>query len=98
MYGAVRGDSCQMSLVCSPNPKDSSTIGPLLLDDACNKDGSMVHDILYAKHTPSQPAMQDNTVSSTLDQENPHPVIFDNLCGSPIKSVVMSMEGTAGPS
>ena len=79
---------------------DSSTGGPLALCDICDEGGSTVHDLLYAKHPLSRPAMQENVVSSISESEEPHSVIFDRLhvCGSLVKTVVMSMKGAAGPS
>ena len=77
---------------------DSSSDDPLALDDVCDKNGSTVRDYFYAKHPPGQPALQENVTSSTSDKKEPHPVIFNRLCSSLIKSVVMRTDGAVGPS
>lgn len=55
----------------------SSTGGPLAQSDICDEGGSTAHNLLYAKHLPSQTAMQEDIVSSISDTEQPHPIIFD---------------------
>ena len=78
---------------------DKSTGYPLQLDDLIESGNSppkKVRDILSDKHPGGLPADPDSIVS---DEPPPvHPVIFDSLDASCIRSAALHTDGAAGPS
>lgn len=74
---------------------DQSKGGLLHLDDPVDGEGS-VREILTAKHPPSQPAHPDTIIND--DPQEVHPVLFESLDATMIKSAALHTSGAAGPS
>ena len=77
---------------------EQSRGGILHLDDFINtgEDTRKVCDILIDKYPPSQPAHLDSFIEDEpLDL---HPVMFESLDASVIKSSILQVSGAAGPS
>ena len=55
-------------------------------------------DILLEKHPASGPLCFDALVEPADNMSIPHPVIFQNIDGKAIKSAVLKVKGSAGPS
>ena len=71
---------------------------PLALDEAVVTNGGAqtVRDILKQKHPEGKPMTLSAIVSDPMPNE-PHPVIFDHITGSLVKSMALRTEGAAGP-
>jgi len=65
--------------------------------DSLQSDGRTVKQHLLDKHPPGQPAMP-SAISDSPPAEEPHQVIFDQIDGPLIRSIVQRMDGSAGPS
>ena len=70
--------------------------GCLPLDEA-QLDGRTVKQLLMDKHPPGQPA-DPSTISDCSPTSIAHPIIFEEIDGPLIKSIIQRMEGAAGPS
>ena len=55
-----------------------------------------VRDVLVEKHPPPQPAKNDCILQEEI--ETPHPIIFESLDASVIRSAALKVTGAAGPS
>ena len=73
-----------------------SNNGSLALDTLI--DSVSVKEILQKKHPPAQPLDPTALISYEDPIEEPHPVIFDKITGSLIRSISLRTEGSAGPS
>ena len=73
--------------------------GVLNLDDPADptNPGYRVRDALRAKHPPAQPLRRECLLPSTNASEV-HPVLFDTLDASAIRSAALRTTGAAGPS
>ena len=73
--------------------------GSLPLDQCMDDSRRTVLDILKFKHPPPRHVLAgvDFDLETTSGQEL-HPVLFDRIDGSLIRSTVQKMDGTAGPS
>ena len=60
-------------------------------------DGRTVKQLLMDKHPPAQPA-DVSTISDCPPTSIPHPIIFEEIDGPLIKSIIQRMDGAAGPS
>ncbi len=65
--------------------------------DSIQPDGRTVKDHLLDKHPPGTPAPL-SAISYRSPVIEPHPVAFDQIHGSLIRSIVQQMDGSAGPS
>ena len=65
--------------------------------DGIQPDGRTVMQHLIDKHPPGQPA-DPSTISDCPPTRTPHPIIYEEIDGTPIKSIVQRMDGAAGPS
>ena len=74
---------------------DQNKGGLLHLDDLVDGKGS-VREVLTAKHPPSQPAHPDTIIND--DPKEVHPVLFESLDATAIKSAALHTSGAAGPS
>lgn len=77
------------------------TGGALHVNDPATKDdptSPSVLDVLKAKHPTAQPATADALLSDCQDPPMVHPVIFDQIDASSIRSAALSTTGAAGPS
>ena len=74
---------------------DQNKGGLLHLDDPVDGKGS-VREVLTAKHPPSQPAHPDTIIND--DPKEVHPVLFESLDATAIKSAALHTSGAAGPS
>ena len=75
--------------------------GVLHVTDPVTKDDPMspsVLDVLKSKHPAAQPASLDALLSDVHDPPSVHPVIFDSIDASSIRSAALSTKGTGGPS
>jgi len=76
--------------------------GPMPIDTRLPSDHEQpaitVWDELKKKHPPGQPAHLDSLLPSTTPRPETHPVIFDHLDGTIIRSAALSTHGSAGPS
>ena len=72
--------------------------GVLHLDDPIDTENGTrkVRDILIDKHPPSQPVNHDSIINA--DPPDLHPVLFESLDASIIKSAALHISGAAGPS
>ena len=70
--------------------------GCLPLDDV-QPDGRTVMQHLMDKHRPGQP-VDPSTTSDSPPTAIPHPIIYEEIDGTLIKSIVQRMDGAAGPS
>ena len=61
-------------------------------------DSVSVKKIVQKKHPPAQLIDPTALISYENPIEEPHPVIFDKITGSHIRSVSLCTEGSAGPS
>ena len=59
---------------------------------------STVLEVLKSKHTPSSPPTVEALYSGELRKGEPLPVIFERINVSLIHSIVLKMDGAAGPS
>ena len=68
----------------------------------CDKDPSLgtVHEALMLKHPAPGPVSPQYVMlpSTPPPDHDPHFVLFDQLDGSLVRRVVLSMDGAAGPS
>ena len=80
----------------------SCDCGPLNLDHVVGSlsDGSpkTVFDVLHEKHPHGRAADPDAILDPVDSSQSFHPVLFDGLDAALIKSVVMQISGSAGPS
>ena len=60
--------------------------------------GRLVRDVLTDKHPPAQPLRQDCLITGAPGSSPFHPVVFDALTGSVIRSAALRTFGTPGPS
>ena len=88
------------NLVCqSLRLLDSSSSGRILhLNDPSGQDNLSVLDCLHSKHPQGQPISSSDYNYPLQSDFDPHPVIFEKLTGSLIKSVAQRTRGSAGPS
>ena len=78
---------------------ESESSGGLLPLDHCTDDNmKTVLDILKSKHLPLNPLTGVDFDSDTISAQEPHPVLYDQIEGSLIRSTVLRMDGAAGPS
>ena len=78
---------------------DSSSSGRILhLNDSSGQDNLSVLDCLHSKHPQGQPILSSDYIYPLQSDFDPHPVIFEKLTGSLIKSVAQRTRGSAGPS
>ena len=77
---------------------------PMEIDQTASRDSNgttqTVLDILKLKHPEGKPVRApviDGSANS-ISQEEPHPVIFERITGSLIRTMVLRTEGAAGPS
>ena len=75
---------------------DNDSGGPLSLDNIF--DNKSVREILLEKHPNGNPMDSSAITLPEFPTQEPHPVIFDQITGSLIRSVAFQMEGAAGPS
>ena len=74
-----------------------NTGGVLPLDT--DSDGASVRSILLKKHPPAQSVHPPSVISKSSSTLPPfHPIVFDNINGSLIRSIVLQLDGAAGPS
>ena len=59
-----------------------------------------VFDILKLKHPEGKPVMASalDSVEDSVSTDEPHPVIFERITGSLIRTMVLRTGGAAGPS
>ena len=75
--------------------------GVLHVNDPVFKDdlsSPSVLEVLKAKHPAARPASADALLSDNRDLPTVHPVIFDQIDASSIRSAALSTSGAAGPS
>ena len=60
--------------------------------------GRSVKDILKDKHPPSQPISPSAIYSGPSSQSDFHPVLFDSITSDLIRSTILRMSGSSGPS
>ena len=65
--------------------------------DSIQPDGRTVKDHLLQKHPPATPA-SPSAISEHPPAIEPHPVDFDRIDGTMIRSTVRRMSGSDGPS
>lgn len=65
--------------------------------DSLQPDGRTVKQHLQDKHPPGRPAIP-SAISDSPPAAEPHEVIFDQIDGPLIRSIVQGMDGSAGPS
>ena len=75
---------------------EQSNTGCLGLD-SLQPDGRTVKDHLLDKHPPDNPAAP-STISGTPSVPEPHPIVFEQIDGSLIRSTIQRLSGSAGPS
>ncbi len=63
-----------------------------------NNSSESVRDSLLKKHPPKQPYKLDTIVNPNTPVTDPHPIIFEQIDGQLIRSTVLKMDGSAGPS
>ena len=74
------------------------------IDQTASRDSNgitqTVLDILKLKHPESKPmrAPVIDGSANSISKEEPHPVIFERITGSLIRTMVLRTEGAAGPS
>ena len=61
-------------------------------------DGMTVLDVLRQKHPPGNPAHPDSVVGEEYWQPETHPIIFESITESSIKTASLRTFGSAGPS
>ena len=76
----------------------SSSSRILLLNDPSGQDNLSVLDCLHFEHPQGQPISSSDYIYPLQSDFDPHPVIFEKLTGSLIKSVAHCTRGSAGPS
>ena len=77
------------------------TGGVLHVNDPATKDdptSPSVLEVLKTKHPAAQPASAEALLSNCQDPPIAHPVIFDQIDASSIRSAALSTTGAAGPS
>ena len=75
--------------------------GVLHIHDPVNRsdpDSLSIFDTLKSKHPQVQPASPDSVPLLSLDVPEIHPVIFDRIDASSIRSAALRTKGAAGPS
>ena len=72
--------------------------GPLPLDQCTNDSGRTVLDILKSKYPPPNRVLGVDFDPETTSGQEPHPVLFDQIDSTLIRSTVQKMDGAAGPS
>ena len=79
---------------------DDHTGRRLYLDSLINLNNpsESVRDILLKKHPPKQTYKAETIVNSKTTVADPHPIIFEWIDGQLIRSMVLKMDGAAGPS
>ena len=70
----------------------------LPLDSVVPSHTATVRDILHEKHPPPQPFFPSAICEHNEMTHDPHPVHFDRIDGPLIRSTVLRMDGSAGPS
>ena len=73
--------------------------GILHLNDPADPDNPTsptVREVLISKHPPAQPAHPNCILKD--EPENPHPIIFESLDASIVRSAALRVSGAAGPS
>ena len=73
--------------------------GILHLNDPADPDNPTsptVREVLISKHPPAKPAHPNCIL--TDEPDNPHPIIFESLDGSIVRSAALRVSGAAGPS
>jgi len=72
--------------------------GSLPLDQCINDSRRTVLDILKSKHPPPSHVLGVDFDLETTSSQGLHPILFDQIDGSLIRSTVQKMDGAAGPS
>ena len=73
--------------------------GILHMDSQVDLDGSdTVREILKKKHPPGKPIVPSAIIPPEVPVKEHHPVIFEDLNGSLIRSIALRTSGAAGPS
>ena len=73
--------------------------GILHLNDPADPDNPTsptVREVLISKHPPAKPAHPNCIL--TDEPDNPHPIMFESLDGSIVRSAALRVSGAAGPS
>ena len=78
--------------------KGESSGGPLPLHQVLADSNETVLDVLKSKHPPPHPVSGDAIDPDTAGTQEPHPVLFERIDSTLIRSTVMKMDGAAGPS
>ena len=68
-----------------------------VLDPSNPSDGTVL-DALKAKHPPPQPVNQQALLTNTDLAPETHPILFDSITSSTIRSAALRCSGSAGPS
>ena len=73
---------------------------PLRLDCRTDPNNPLesVHDILLKKHPPKQAFKEETIIHMNTPGIDPHPIIFERIDGQLIRTVILKMDGAAGPS
>ena len=66
--------------------------------DPLNPSAGIVLDALKAKHPPPQPVNQQALLTNTDLATETHPILFDSITSSTIRSATLRYSGSAGPS
>ena len=77
---------------------DNSESGPLKLEDVLEGSEKTVKEVLNEKHPPALPPHPDALLSSTTEESNFHPVMFDCITAEAIRRAALKTKGSAGPS
>ena len=75
--------------------------GVLHVDDPADRsdpESQSVLDILKSKHPQAQPASPDAVLLNSSEAPQIHPVVFDQITASSIRSAALRTKGAAGPS
>ena len=75
---------------------EDSKGGVLRLSDQVTDTNQTVRDVLINKHPPGQPAHPDSVIDG--DPPEVHPVLFESIDASTIRSAALRTNGAAGPS
>ena len=87
---------CKAALDLISNAEKGGILHINDLADSDNPCSPSVKEVLISKHPPAQPA-HSNCI---LDEEpqTPHPIIFESLDASVVRSAALRVTGAAGPS
>ena len=78
--------------------KGESSGGPLPLHQVLADSNETVLDVLKSKHPLPQSVSGDAVDPDIARTQEPHPVLFERIDSTLIRSTVMKMDGAAGPS